>query len=112
MIVVDAAALVDALTAAPGSQQIVERLNAAWPDPRRTPVGCPGYRCARRLRVAAPPSVARRRRTAPRAFSLRDSLSADDAAYVALAEALDCSLLTRDARLARSSGHGARITFC
>jgi len=40
-----------------------------------------------------------------RAFQLRDTVSAYDAAYVALAEALDCSLLTRDGRLARSSGH-------
>lgn len=32
-----------------------------------------------------------------------------DAAYIALAEALDCPLLTRDARLARSSGHVAQI---
>ncbi|HYZ07533.1 MAG TPA: type II toxin-antitoxin system VapC family toxin [Pseudonocardiaceae bacterium] len=40
-----------------------------------------------------------------RAFQLRDNVSAYDAAYVALAEALDCSLLTRDMRLARSSGH-------
>lgn len=40
-----------------------------------------------------------------RAFQLRDNVSAHDAAYVVLAEALDCSLLTRDERLARSSGH-------
>jgi predicted nucleic acid-binding protein len=44
-----------------------------------------------------------------RAFGLRDRLSAHDAAYVALAEALDCDLVTRDARLARSGGHLARI---
>lgn len=44
-----------------------------------------------------------------RAFQLRDIISAYDAAYVALAESLDCLLLTRDARLARSTGHGARI---
>lgn len=44
-----------------------------------------------------------------RAFQLRDSLTAHDAAYVALAEALDCPLVTRDRRLARSSGHGAQI---
>jgi predicted nucleic acid-binding protein len=44
-----------------------------------------------------------------RAYQLRDSVSAYDAAYVALAEALDCRLLTRDARLGRSTGHRAQI---
>jgi predicted nucleic acid-binding protein len=44
-----------------------------------------------------------------RAFQLRDNLSAYDAAYVALAEALECTLVTRDARLARASGHDAQI---
>lgn len=47
-----------------------------------------------------------------RAFQLRDNVSAYDAAYVALAEALECPLVTRDARLARSSGHTAEITVC
>jgi predicted nucleic acid-binding protein len=45
----------------------------------------------------------------PRVGDLRRNLTAYDAAYVALAEALDCPLLTCDARLARSSGHAARI---
>ena len=31
--------------------------------------------------------------------------------YVALAELLDAPLITRDGRLARSSGHSARIEF-
>lgn len=44
-----------------------------------------------------------------RAFALRNNLTAYDAAYVALAEALGCPLVTRDARLARSSGHNAEI---
>ncbi|MGI8594660.1 MAG: type II toxin-antitoxin system VapC family toxin [Solirubrobacteraceae bacterium] len=44
-----------------------------------------------------------------RAFQLRDNVSAYDAAYVTLAEALDCLLLTRDARLARSCGHLIRV---
>ena len=44
-----------------------------------------------------------------RIWELRHNLSAYDAAYVALAEALDAPLLTSDARLARSSGHEAAI---
>lgn len=44
-----------------------------------------------------------------RAFQLRDSVTAYDAAYIALAEALDCPLLTRDGRLARSGGHDALV---
>ncbi len=44
-----------------------------------------------------------------RAFELRHNLSAYDAAYVVLAEALDCPLLTRDVRLAKSSGQLVRI---
>jgi predicted nucleic acid-binding protein len=44
-----------------------------------------------------------------RAYSLRDNLNAYDAAYVALAEALQCPVLTRDTRLARSSGHNVEI---
>ena len=45
----------------------------------------------------------------PRIWELRDSLTAYDAAYVALAEALEAPLVTRDARLARTRGHRARI---
>ena len=40
---------------------------------------------------------------------MRWNLTAYDAAYVALAEALDAPLVTTDARLARSSGHAAAI---
>jgi predicted nucleic acid-binding protein len=39
-----------------------------------------------------------------RAYELRGNVSAHDAAYVALAEALDCPLVTADERLARAPG--------
>ncbi|WP_394764429.1 type II toxin-antitoxin system VapC family toxin [Phenylobacterium sp.] len=45
----------------------------------------------------------------PRAWALRETLTAYDAAYIALAEALDSPLLTTDAKLARAAGHGARV---
>lgn len=45
----------------------------------------------------------------PRIWQLRDNLTAYDAAYVALAEALDAPLITCDKKLARSSGHAATI---
>jgi predicted nucleic acid-binding protein len=45
-----------------------------------------------------------------RAFDLRENLTAYDAAYVALAEALECQLVTRYARLARVTGHAAQIS--
>lgn len=44
-----------------------------------------------------------------RALELRDTVTAYDAFYVALAEALDCPLVTSDLRLARSRGHDAEI---
>ena len=46
-----------------------------------------------------------------RMWDLRDNVFAHDATYVALAELLDVPLLTRDAKLARSSGHAARIEY-
>ncbi len=44
-----------------------------------------------------------------RAFMLRDKLSAYDAAYVAMAEALDCPPTTRAARLGRAFRHAALV---
>ena len=44
-----------------------------------------------------------------RIWKLRRNLTAYDACYVALAEALDAPLLTCDARLSRSPGHRALI---
>lgn len=44
-----------------------------------------------------------------RVWTLRDSVTAYDAAYVVLAEVLDASLITCDSKLARSHGHKARM---
>jgi predicted nucleic acid-binding protein len=44
-----------------------------------------------------------------RIWQLRDSVSAYDAAYLALAESLAAPVLTLDGRLSRSRGHRARI---
>ncbi len=45
----------------------------------------------------------------PRIWALRDNVTAYDAAYVSLAEALDVPLLTGDRRLAGAPGIRARI---
>lgn len=45
----------------------------------------------------------------PRIWELRHNMSAYDAAYVALAELLDASLLTRDRKLAAAPGHHVQI---
>ena len=44
-----------------------------------------------------------------RVWELRESLTAYDAAYVALAEILSAPLVTCDARLARAPGHDADV---
>ena len=45
----------------------------------------------------------------PRMWELRANVSAFDAAYVVLAEALDAPLITADAALARAPGHMAAV---
>ena len=44
-----------------------------------------------------------------RIWALRDNLTAYDAAYVALAEALDAPLVTCDTKIAAAPGHRARV---
>ena len=46
-----------------------------------------------------------------RVWALRDNLTAYDAVYVAIAEALDCTLLTCDGRLARAPGLLRRVNL-
>ena len=45
----------------------------------------------------------------PRVWELRHNFTAYDAAYLALAEALDAPLLTRDRALASAAGHTAKV---
>jgi predicted nucleic acid-binding protein len=45
----------------------------------------------------------------PRMWELRHNLGAYDAAYVALAEALGCELLTGDVKLKNAAGHRATV---
>jgi predicted nucleic acid-binding protein len=58
-----------------------------------------------RLGLRRHPSVA----LLPRIWSLRTSLTADDATYVALAEVLECPLATADTRLAEAPGPACEI---
>jgi predicted nucleic acid-binding protein len=44
-----------------------------------------------------------------RIWELRHNVTAYDAAYLALAEALGAPLVTRDAKMASAAGHGAQI---
>ncbi len=46
-----------------------------------------------------------------RIWELRRNVTAYDAAYLALAEALGAPCVTRDAKLAKASGHRARIVL-
>lgn len=126
MIVVDAAAVVDALSAATGTEQLRARL-------REEELHAPSLldfevvSALRGLTLGGHLSSSRAQDLLTdfddlpiqrwssadslrrRAFTLRDNLSAYDAAYVALAEALQCPLLTRDRRLARAGKHSARV---
>lgn len=58
------------------------------------------------LRIRRWPSSDGMRR---RPLQQRDNVSAYDAAYLALAKALECPLVTRDLRLARTIGHDVTV---
>ena len=126
MIVVDSAAIVDALTGAEGTDDlraslVTEDLHAPALLDYEVVSALRGLTLEKHLTAARAQDALsdfedlplhRWRYSAPlrlRAFSLRDTMTAYDAAYVALAEALDCPLVTRDARLAHAVGHGVEI---
>lgn len=121
MIVVDSSAVVDVLTAAPGTEALAARLAAedlAAPHLLDVEVVLAlrglvlgGHVSATRAEDALtdfedltierwPTSDGMRRR----AFQLRHNVSAYDATYVSLVEALACPLLTRDRRLQAAVG--------
>jgi len=126
VIVVDAAAVVDALTMAPDTDAIRarmsdEELHSPHLIDFEVVSALRGQVLGKNLSAMRAqdaltdfddlplirwPAVGALRR---RAFSLSHNLSAYDAAYVALAEALGAPLLTRDARIARSAGHAAHV---
>ncbi len=64
---------------------------------------------ALRLLAALPLSRHDHAQLLPRIWALRANITAYDAAYVALAELLGATLLTRDRRLAAAPGHRAMI---
>ncbi|MDP9232142.1 MAG: type II toxin-antitoxin system VapC family toxin [Actinomycetota bacterium] len=127
MIVLDASAIVDRLLGTAGrSEAVAEEMRRAWSHHtldlayvevvstlRRMAArgGLSTQRAKQALTDLAAAPVTRHP-AAPlteRIWELRKSHSAYDAAYVALAEALDMPLLTTDQRLARSTGHSAQI---
>jgi predicted nucleic acid-binding protein len=127
VIVVDASALVDVLLRAPTARAVEDRLFASGKTlhaPHLLDVevahvirryAATGEIDGERGRLAfidlADMAVRRYPHDVllPRIWQLRNNLTAYDAAYVALAEALDAPLLTRDKRLAAAAGHQARI---
>ena len=127
MIVVDSAAIVDVLTGVQGCEELREHLTG---EELHAPTlldfefvsALRGLTFAGQLTLTRASDALTDYEALPihrwdagdalrrRAYSLRENLTAYDAAYVALAEALDCELVTRDARLARSRGHSVLIT--
>lgn len=127
MIVVDASAVLELLLGTPAAAQ-VERRILSGDESVHAPhlLDVEAAQVLRRYAAAGAISAARAREALedltdlpiaryrhdiflPRIWQLRHNLTAYDAAYIALAEALRAPLLTRDGRLASAPGHRARV---
>lgn len=127
MIVIDASALLEVLLNTPASGRVAERLFAGN-DTLHAPhvLDLEVAQVLRRYALSGEMDAERSEQALAdladlplnryphdvflfRIWALRRTLTAYDAAYVALAEALDAPLITRDAALARASGHRARV---
>ncbi len=123
MIVADASAVVSALLNAGAARDLLGRERVQVPHlvdaevasalRRATSVGVltpeEGWAALdtwRRLGVTRHPVVG----LLDRVWQLRENVTAYDAAYVALAEALDCPVVTADARLSRAPGLRCTVT--
>lgn len=126
MLVVDSSAILSALIARPPMSELVDRLTGESDLHAPHLIDIEILHALRRL--VAGSSLSEDRATdalrdfgeltivryphqplAARIWALRNNLTAYDAAYVVLAEALGASLLTCDSRLAGAPGHSARI---
>ena len=127
MIVVDASALLEVLLNTPASSGIAERLFGGK-DTLHAPhvLDLEIAQVLRRYTLSGEMNAARGEQALEdladlplnryphdiflsRIWALRRNLTAYDAAYLALAEALDAPLVTRDTALARAPGHRARV---
>ena len=129
MIVIDASALLDLVLRTPCAPELEDRVFETGEElhaPHLLDVECaqvirkwnrsghiPDARAVEAFEDLADMSIIRHPHgpLLERAWHLRRSITAYDAMYIALAEGLDATLLTTDARLARSHGHTARIAL-
>jgi predicted nucleic acid-binding protein len=126
VIVVDAGCVFDVVTSSERARSIERRLaeDADQAAPHAVDVEVFGVIRSHRLRGLLDESAARRaiellaswpvaryahQPLLARAWELRDNVRGWDAMYVALAELLDATLLTTDARLATATGPQCRI---
>jgi predicted nucleic acid-binding protein len=126
MLVVDASCLYEVLIGAPGAEAIRRRLAADGDHAAPHVVDVEVFGVVRREHLnghldrteaaqavedleAWPGERFGHRVLLPRAWELRDTVRGSDAMYVALAEALDATLLTTDRRLASAAGPRCEI---